>query len=442
MIEDLFDALGPRVAAEMGARRERVTPVLITGSPDEAAAEFAQQARTLCGNEGRVAVLQDARTALAAGHLCVQALGEVGLPPHAHTLSDADGHGPVCDDLTKQHLLAALPAFDLLVGVGSGVISDLAKWVAYERDRPAAVFATAASMNGYTAANVAPSIDGVKSLFVARAHRVVATSPEILARAPKRMTTAGLGDVIAKWVSTADWRMNQLLFGEPYSGAVASIIDEVERIYLERPEAIAAGDARAVSGVFRALVFSGCAMTLQGSSLPASGGEHLISHALDMRAHAEGVSHDLHGRQVGVATLFVAALYQYVLELAAPSWVTGPLPLDRTGWGVLADAVAPHHDKQGRRMAAACEQLRDPAVWERLRSTLAPTLPAPERIKHVLKEANAAHRIDHLGIDRDRFVWAVLNGAQMRERFTSLDLAWAAGVLPDAVDEIVDTWLL
>jgi hypothetical protein len=60
----------------------------------------------------------------------------------------------------------------------------------------------------------------------------------------------------------------------------------------------------------------------------------------------------------------------------------------------------------------------------------------------VLQQAGAAHRIEDIGIDRDRFLWAVLNGAQMRERFTSLDLAWATGVLPDAADEIIDTYLV
>jgi hypothetical protein len=76
-----------------------------------------------------------------------------------------------------------------------------------------------------------------------------------------------------------------------------------------------------------------------------------------------------------------------------------------------------------------------------LRETFSEIVPAPGWVKNVLSEAGAAHRVSDLGISRERFLWAVLNGAQMRERFTSLDLAWTAGLLPDAAEEIVQEWL-
>ena len=65
-------------------------------------------------------------------------------------------------------------------------------------------------------------------------------------------------------------------------------------------------------------------------------------------------------------------------------------------------------------------------------------VPPAAWVKDVLRKAGAAHRYADLGIDRARFRWAVLNGAQIRERFTSLDLAWACGVLPEALDAIID----
>jgi hypothetical protein len=77
-----------------------------------------------------------------------------------------------------------------------------------------------------------------------------------------------------------------------------------------------------------------------------------------------------------------------------------------------------------------------------VRAELAAMLPSAAWVKDVLVQAGAAHRIADLGIDRERFLWAVRNGAQIRERFTSLDLGWAAGVLPDAADEIVEQYLV
>jgi glycerol-1-phosphate dehydrogenase [NAD(P)+] len=387
-------------------------------------------------------VLFDERTYRAAGERCVRDLAAAGFDISPHRLDDADGHEPVCDDLTRATLQASLPAADAIIGVGSGVISDLSKWIAFERGIPAAVIGTAASMNGYAAANVAPSVAGVKTLIHARAHRLIAADPAVLASAPRELTSAGLGDVIAKTVSSVDWKMNELLFGEGYSPAIAGIVDHVQARFLAEPSKLRAGDPDAVSGLFEALVYSGCAMTLQGSSLPASGGEHLISHALDMRAMAEGGRHDLHGRQVGLGTIFAAALYQAALTQPSPRFRSTPLPFDRRGWGPIAGSVAEHYEKQSARFAAACGRLRGGDTWARLREQLLPMLPDPAWIKDVLAEAGAAHRIEDIGIERERFVWAARNGAQMRERFTSLDLGWATGVLPDQIEVIVERYLM
>jgi glycerol-1-phosphate dehydrogenase [NAD(P)+] len=439
---ELFDALGPAVAAELSHRRDTVPRKLLLDT--DAPAQLARELVVECAgsSQPRALVLFDLRTRAAAGEACVAALRAEGFTAHELLVPDQDGAEPVCDDVTKNRLLAALPPADVIVGVGSGVISDLAKWLAFDVNKPAAVFGTAASMNGYAAANVAPAVSGVKTLIHARAHRVVASDAAVLAGAPAALTSAGLGDVIAKCVSSADWKMNDLLFGEAYSAAIAGIIDHVQDKFLSAPNRLASGDRDAVSGLFEALVYSGCAMTLQGSSLPASGGEHLISHALDMRAHAEHGRHDLHGRQVGLGTIFAAALYERALALDAPRWRTQPLPFDRAGWGAIADAVGAHHGNQGARMAAACKRLQQGDTWTRVREALRPMLPTAAWIKGVLRDAGAAHRIEDLGITRERFVWAVLNGAQIRERFTSLDLGWATGVLPDAAEEIVEAYLL
>lgn len=439
---ELFEALGPAVVSELADRRGTLPRKLLLGA--DAAAALARELKLECSGASQpcALVLFDARTRDAAAGACLSALRAEGFTARELLVPDApDGGDPVCDDLTKQRLQQAMPAADVIVGVGSGVISDLAKWLALDAGKPAAVFGTAASMNGYAAANVAPAVSGVKTLIHARAHRLIAADPGVLATAPEALTSAGLGDVIAKSVSTADWKMNDLLFGERYSAAVAGIIDHVEDKFLADPKRLAAGDEAAVSGLFEALVYSGCAMTLQGSSLPASGGEHLISHALDMRAHAEHGRHDLHGRQVGVGTIFAAALYERVLSLSAPRFRSEPLAFDRAGWGPIADSVAAHHHKQTLRMTEACARLQQGDTWKSVRDALAPMLPTAAWIKQVLQQAGAAHRIADLGIDRERFVWAVRNGAQIRERFTSLDLGWATGVLPDAIEEIADQYL-
>lgn len=436
---ELFDALGPAIARDLSDRRHLVPVRMIV---DHAAAErLAGALRELLVGR-RAAVLCDQRTRGIAGEACAAALRAAGFSAHRQVVADRYGHPPVCDDVTKDSLVASLPEVDVVVGVGSGVMSDLAKWVAFERGAECAVLATAASMNGYAAANVAPAIDGVKTLVHARAHRVIAADPRVLVDAPFELTSAGLGDVIAKTVSGADWKMNDILFGEDYRESIANIFDHIQDRFLAVPERIAARDSDAIVALFEALVFSGCAMTLQGSSLPASGGEHLISHTLDMRADADGTTHDLHGRQVGVGTIFAAALYERILAMPAPAFSGAPLALDERSWGKLAPSIASHHKKQTVRLAEAARRLSEPGAWKRVREAIAPGLPRAAWIKDVLRRAGAAHRIADIGVSREHFLWTVKSCAQIRERFTSMDLAWTTGVLPGAIEPITDALLL
>src|SRR5215468_267499 len=59
------------------------------------------------------------------------------------------------------------------------------------------------------------------------------------------------------------------------------------------------------------LMLNGVAMEIAGSSRPASGSEHLISHALDHITARPA----LHGLQVGVATYIVSRLQQNQSDL-------------------------------------------------------------------------------------------------------------------------------
>lgn len=407
----------------------------------DAVAHLAESFRTQT-HLSSVLVFFDRRTRPVAGEACLSALKASGWTVLEYLIPDGvDGSSPVCDDASMSRLRSGLPTADAYLAVGSGVINDLVKWLAAEAHKPYAVMATAASMNGYAAANVAATINGIKSLFKAQAPVVIAADPAVIASAPSRLTTAGLGDVLAKPVSTTDWIMNHQLFAEPYSEEVAAIITHVEPSYLDHPDGLKAKDPAALQGLMEALVLSGCAMTLQGSSLPASGGEHLISHTLDMKAYVEARGHDLHGRQVGVATIFAAALYDRLLSLDTPDFDKDALHFDAAYWGPIADRVREQHRLAVTRMRSAIETLRRPGAWDELRSNLRPRLRSPSVIKRCLASAGGAHRLVDIGWTREDFFHAVCNAASIRERFTSVSLGLAADLLPSAIDEIIDEWL-
>lgn len=385
-------------------------------------------------------LIADQRTYAVAGQALADSLG--GFKINRLILPDGKGgQEPVCDDLTLAYILGRRPAGDFYLAAGSGVISDLTKWLAGETRKPYAVLATAASMNGYSSANIAPAIKGVKRLVDGVVPRVIMAVPSIIARAPDKLTAAGLGDVLAKPVSITDWRMSKLLFGEYFCPLCARLIAGIEPAYWNNPGGIRQRQPAAIAALFNALIYSGLSMTVAGTSAPSSGGEHLISHALDSTALARGIAHDYHGRQVGLGTIFAGALYERLLALEAPQFKLQTEPTNQVFWGPLAPVVEEDHARKRIKAAQAVEKLKTGDCWDELRALARQSIRTAAEIKNCLKAAGAAHRIADIECGRERFLAAALNCHQMRERYTVIDLARAAGLMPKAANEIIEEYL-
>ncbi len=260
----------------------------------------------------RLAVVSDATTRAVLGERVERALEALGtvLPvvlagqPHA----DAD---------TAANLRRACTSADALIAVGSGTINDLCKYAAATDGKPYAVFATAPSMNGYTSTNAAITVDGHKQSLAAAAPAGVFIDLEVLAQAPARMIRAGLGDSLCRSTAQADWLLSHHLLGTPYRRAPFALLAPDESRLLDEPEALFTGDPEAMRGLARTLVLSGHGMTICGGSYPASQGEHLLSHYIDMFA-PPGRAAFFHGEQVAVATLTMARLQEEVLAAGPP----------------------------------------------------------------------------------------------------------------------------
>ena len=388
----------------------------------------------------RVAVIMDARTQKAAGHAACEALRGAGWRATPLLVPDPPGHSPDCDDPTHKALAERCGDQDLFVSVGSGVMTDLTRWLARDAERPFVSFATAASMNGYASANVSVAIRGVKTLMWARPPVAIVSDPAVLARAPWEMTAAGLGDVLAKPVSGPDWKLGNILFGDYYCAQSVNLITAVERQYMERPEALRAGEPGPMEALFHALLLGGAAMNMAGTSSPCSGAEHLIGHTLDMMATRDGAPHDLHGRQIGITSVIASELYRRVLEAESPL-VTEPKPgPDPAFWGSLAESVREFYKGKDELLETARKALVQPGAWDRVRTELAPMVMPPAALRDCLKRAGAAWRAEDIGCDRARLTQALTHAHEMRARFTVLDLARMAGVLPGAAEEIVEAW--
>jgi len=392
----------------------------------------------------RTAVLvSDIRTYEIAGRQVEEILKTAGWPIRTIKLPDGEKGSPVCDDRTFHDLSAQIRnSPGVFIAVGSGVINDLTKWVSFELNAPYVVIATGASMNGFTAANVAPVINGVKSLVRAHAPLGVFAQPAVIANAPYRLTAAGLGDALAKSVCVVDWELNHFLTDEPFCSFCAEIINEIEPLYFNNPEGVLKRSPGGIEAIFKALIYSGLAMTMIGSSAPASGGEHLFSHTLDMMNLVDGIPHDLHGRQVGLGTVFAAALYDRLRSVDHPEYREMPESIDHGFWGKLAEPVGTQYRSKLKNLPEIKVRLTAPDAWNHIRRKLLVKAKSPAFIAECLRKADAARYLKDIDCSRERARQAVLHLHEIRSRFTVVDLAWMVGILPDAADDMIDEWLL
>jgi glycerol-1-phosphate dehydrogenase [NAD(P)+] len=193
-----------------------------------------------------------------------------------------------------------------------------------------------------------------------------------------------------------------------------------------------------MAALFHGLLLTGIAMTMAETSAPASGGEHLVSHTLDMMSSLDGVPHDLHGRQVGLGTVLASGIYRRIISLESPGFSLPAMDIDREFWGVLGDEIETNYAQKVERLQKAVEILSQGDSWDRLRAEVQPFLRSPERVHNCLKRAGAAHRAEDIGCTRERLLRAVLHAHEIRSRFTVLDLARLVGLLPQAAEEIVE----
>jgi glycerol-1-phosphate dehydrogenase [NAD(P)+] len=188
--------------------------------------------------------------------------------------------------------------------------------------------------------------------------------------APYQLATAGLGDILAKSISTTNWYMNHLLFEDHYYSRSAGLIGEIEPLYLDCSEDLKEGKPGAMEALFHALLLTGVSMNMAETSSPASGAEHLISHSLDMLDAINGKREDLHGRQVGLGTVMMAALYQMVLKTDSPNFMEPRKTADTSFWGPLGDVVQENFSGKADRLHLAGENLKKGDAWDQSRKQL------------------------------------------------------------------------
>ncbi|MGE0007315.1 MAG: iron-containing alcohol dehydrogenase [Parvibaculaceae bacterium] len=374
------------------------------------------------------AVLSDDDTHRALGHRVEAALGSLGNP-----IAIGLGHRPHPDDRTAERVMDEGGKAGSYVAVGSGTVCDLAKYAAARQGKRCAVFATAPSMNGYTSVNAAITVQGHKKSLAAVSPEGVFVDLDVLAKAPRRLIQAGFGDAICRTTAQADWLLAGRLLGQPYRAAPFAFIADLEDELIADPAALLRGDRAALSRLIRILLLSGFGMTICGGSYPASQGEHLISHHIEMMPPA-GWEPALHGEQIAVTTLVMARLQDRILaresppRLGASKVSAGALKshfgeeVGSTCWADIQPKLA--DDERASRLNERLE-----TIWPHLRSEIEPARRPAAEVDAALAKVEAPRRYSAIGLSRNAFKDAILHAREIRNRYTFLDLAADSGLL-------------
>ncbi len=194
----------------------------------------------------------------------------------------------------------------IIIGAGGGKSIDLAKYSSKLLGTPFISVPTAASHDGI--ASPFASLKGTNGSTSVKAVEpiVIIADIEIIASSPRRLLIAGAGDIIAKITAVLDWRLAHLLRNEYYGEYSASLALLSAKHIVKYRDVIAKTRNQATRVVLEALISSSVAMGIAGSTRPASGSEHLFSHALDKIAPKPA----LHGEQTAVGTIMMAKLHR------------------------------------------------------------------------------------------------------------------------------------
>ncbi len=203
-----------------------------------------------------------------------------------------------------QSIFQSLPAsVSAVIGLGGGKALDVAKYVSFLLRLPYIAVPTSLSNDGFCSPQSSLEMQGQRRSLPSAMPYGVVVDTDLCQNAPHVLWCAGIGDSVAKITAVFDWKLAFRAKGTPVNDFAALLSDATVFQLMASPSK----DPEGITLLATALMLNGVAMEIAGSSRPASGSEHLISHALDLI----NPKPRLHGLQVGVATYLISQLQQH-----------------------------------------------------------------------------------------------------------------------------------
>ena len=208
---------------------------------------------------------------------------------------------------------------ELIVGIGSGVIQDLCKYVSFFNKVPYMVVATAPSMDGYASSGAAMILKGMKETVPAGLPKAIFADTDVLRQAPMEMIKAGYGDIIGKYSALNDWELAREVNGEYFCQYIYDTTYEMIEKTLSTAKGLLNRDEESVRAVTEALMVVGIMMSFATNSRPASGSEHHLSHFFEITGIVKNQPYFAHGIDVFYSTYVTAQIREKLSTVPYPT---------------------------------------------------------------------------------------------------------------------------
>ena len=334
---------------------------------------------------------------------------------------------PKPDEKNLKKIAIATKNCDLILALGSGTINDLCKFTSAKTKIPYAIFASAASMNGYLSKNASITISGHKKTLSATLPIAVFCDLEILKLAPLELTKAGIGDSLCFYSCWFDWYLSHKILGTKFDKKPFEILRKKMEFLVKNFQKFSARDEDFLKILIEILLLSGQGMTISGGSYPASQSEHLISHAIEMK-YPKLAKKNLHGAMIAVTTLTAAKMQKHLLDnhqFCHPELVSGSIqPKLQKFFG---KKIAAECEKEYEQKLLAIQQIKNPngknPNWSKIKTELQEIHFDESRLKEIFSHFKIKTSAKSLGLYNQQYQECAAYAKFIRNRFTCLDLS-------------------
>ena len=204
---------------------------------------------------------------------------------------------------------------DCLIAVGTGTITDITRILAYKLSLPFISVPTGTSADAF-ASSVSPVfINNIKKTLQAKMPAAIFADTAILKNAPERLNAAGFGDFLSKGIAKVDWHISNMVNDEGINEESLKMIQKPLDSCIKKLNEYGAFHKETLKTLMEGLVASGFSIALAGSSRPASGSEHQISHFIEYKINLGKTSFFYHGETVALGAYIMTSIYQNLFAL-------------------------------------------------------------------------------------------------------------------------------